>query len=112
MMISIKILKNEELQEKQLHLKVGRQVSYAFQSHAWGRRSEFCIIELQKVRRQENNDGLVELLNSMREAQMEDFAYNHSTMLSALRAPLPLTDDGIVPTKLHSANKVVDKKRD
>lgn len=102
------LLENEELWESEYNLKIGRQGSYAFESHAW-QRSELHPVELCVVHRQAENDGLFELLNAMREGE-PGFAYKHQAALSALRAPLPQRDDNIVPTELHSKNKVVDER--
>jgi hypothetical protein len=82
---------------------------YAFQNRTW-RQSKFQIIELQKVWRQAKDEGLVQLLTAVREGQIRNFQSKHGAALSALQAPLPLTDDGIVLSKLHSKNLVVDNK--
>ncbi len=67
------------------------------------------MIELTEVHRQAENDGLIELLNAMREGE-GDLALKHEAALSALRSPLPKRNDSIVPTALHSKNRVVDEK--
>ena len=103
------IEENDELCEEESDLLIGRQGSYAFQSHSW-QKSEMHTIELETVHRQTNrNDGLFELLNDMREGKTSDLrSPRHSAALSALRNPLPLRSDGIVPTRLHARNRDVD----
>eukprot|EP00957_Ditylum_brightwellii_P149076 11351442-Ditylum_brightwellii.AAC.1 len=98
-------MENEELMETEYNLKVGRQGCYAFQSHAWTR-SKLHTIVLTEVHRQASDDGLLDLLNSMREGHSLS---GHSKALSAIRAPLPRRDDGIMPTKLCPKNKEVDE---
>lgn len=102
------LLENDELWETEYNLKIGRQGSYAFESHAW-HRSNLHPVELEEVHRQAENDGLFELLNAMREGGA-DLAYKHQAALSALRAPLPKRKDGIIPTELHSKNRVVNER--
>ena len=101
------LLENDELSETENNLKIGRQGCYAFESHTW-HRSDLQIVELQKVHRQAENDGLFELLNAMRAGEA-NLTYNHQAALSALRAPIQERNDGIVPTELHSMNRNVDK---
>jgi len=86
--------------------KIGRQGTYAFQSHAW-EKSDLHVIELKNVRRQNGNDGLFELLNAMREGE-KDLENTHQKVLNSLMKPLPSRDDGIVPTRLYTSNTKVN----
>ena len=99
---------DEVLVDDEVFAKVGRQGTYAFQSRAWTR-SNLSVIELVKVHRQVQDDGLLEFLNNMREGK-RDLAATHGSVISALCAPLPRRDDGIIPTELHSRNADVDEK--
>jgi hypothetical protein len=91
-------------------LKVGVQGTYAFQSRSWPN-CNFCVVELTKVHRQAADDGLLDLLNDVREGK-EDLYTLHGRVISAIRAPLPDRDDGIVPTELYSTiRQVVDKNQ-
>jgi len=45
------LMENENLKEADYHLKIGRQGSYAFESHAW-HHSSFQTVELTEVHRQ------------------------------------------------------------
>ena len=101
------LIASNELMETDSHLKIGRQGSYAFESHAW-HHSNFVTVELVQVHRQASSDvGLFEFLNAMREGE-PDLASKHTATISALKAPLVERDDGIVPTELHSKNANVD----
>lgn len=101
---------SNEMQEQELHpdLLVGRGSFYAFQGYAWDK-TNFRIVELTNVRRQSQSDGLFNLLNDMREGA-PNLEQNHRETIRALRNPLPLRDDGIVPTELHSRNVSVDRR--
>mmetsp|Transcript_1256 Transcript_1256/g.3585 ORF Transcript_1256/g.3585 Transcript_1256/m.3585 type:complete len:760 (+) Transcript_1256:3-2282(+) len=99
---------DDDLVDDEAHAKVGRQGTYAFQSRAWSR-SHLNVVELVKVHRQVQDDGLLEFLNDMREGK-RDLAATHGSAISSIRAPLPDRDDGIVPTELHSINKLVDER--
>ena len=99
---------DEVLVDDEVFAKVGRQGTYAFQSRAWTR-SNLSVIELVTVHRQVQDDGLLEFLNNMREGK-RDLAATHGSVISALCAPLPRRDDGIIPTELHSRNADVDEK--
>ena len=99
------LLKNEELYETG-HCKVGSGGFFAFQSHSWSK-SNLHIVELVKIHRQACNDGLLEFLNDMRIGDMHNLEYKHEATISALLAPLPPRDDGIIPTELHSRNDIV-----
>ena len=89
-------------------LEIGRQGSYAFESHAW-QRSNLNTIELQQVHRQQSTekDGLIELLNAMREGNMDPI--QHRDAIVALQQPLPPSKHGIVPTELHPLNRDVER---
>ena len=87
--------------------QIGLQGCYAFESRAWPR-SEFVPIELEKVYRQADNDGLFQLLNSIRVGDL-DLESKHSVALRDLQIPLAPRSDGIIPTYLYSKNKNVDK---
>ena len=88
--------------------KVGRQGCFAFESHAW-KKSQLQVVELMQVHRQAPNDGLFELLNDIREGKTDTLYEKHGAALSSLCNPLPFRYDGILPTKLHSKNALVDK---
>ena len=102
------LMENEHLKEfRHDHLKIGRQGSYAFESHAW-HHSDFKTVELTQVHRQEEKDGLFEFLNAMREGETCMEA-NHGKVLKDLQTPLPERTDGIIPTELHSKNYLVER---
>jgi DNA replication protein DnaC len=88
--------------------KVGRQGSYAFESRVW-QNSNFHVIELEKVHRQSDNDGLFELLNAMREGK-PNLSSRFSSQLSSLVSPLRQRSDDIKPTELHSKNFTVKSR--
>ena len=100
------------------HRKIGRQGSYAFESRVW-QKSGLHTVELEEVHRQaDNDDGLLELLNDMREGKIDDKLllkqhqqqqHRVASAIDALRTPLPPRDDGIVPTELHARNRDVDR---
>lgn len=106
---------DEELGRNIYDLEIGRQGSYAFESLAW-QKSQLHTIELEKVHRQQspeknnnkgtNTNGLIELLNAMREGAVDPI--QHQEALEALQTPLPSTDNGIVPTELHARNRTVE----
>ncbi len=102
------LLSNEELFETEYNMKVGRQGCYAFESRTW-QQSQLHIVELEQVHRQADNDGLIELLNAMREGKT-DLLSTFGHTLRQLEAPLRERDDGIIPTELHSKNRVVDER--
>ena len=102
------LTENGKLSQSAYQFKVGRQGSYAFQSHAW-RHSIFRMVELHEVHRQEEKGGLFECLNDMREGE-SDLVEKHQDVLEALRTPLPKRKDGIIPTELHSKNYVVTRR--
>ncbi|KAL7551568.1 hypothetical protein ACHAWF_018419 [Thalassiosira exigua] len=102
------LMENEYLKEVGYDEKIGRQGSYAFQSHAWTR-ANLQTVELTKVHRQAENDGLLEFLNELREGK-PDLVAEHKETLKALQSPLPRRKDGIIPTELHSKNHVVDRR--
>ena len=81
------LMENENLQEVGYDLKIGRQGSYAFESHAW-HQSSFHILELIEVHRQVENNNLSELLNSIREGE-PDLVTKHQKTLNALQSPFP-----------------------
>lgn len=61
------LLENDELYEIEYNNQVGTLGVYAFQSRSWSR-SNFRTIELTKIHRQsDSDDGLLKLLNAMRE---------------------------------------------
>lgn len=99
---------DDDLVDDEAYAKVGQQGTYAFQSRAWSR-SNLNVVELAKVHRQVQDDGLLEFLNDMREGK-RDLAATHGSVISSIRASLPDRDDGIVPTELHSFNKSVDDR--
>mmetsp|Transcript_31659 Transcript_31659/g.68357 ORF Transcript_31659/g.68357 Transcript_31659/m.68357 type:complete len:152 (+) Transcript_31659:157-612(+) len=98
------LMENKNLIETGYDLKIERQGSYAFESHAW-RRSSFRTVELSEVHRQAENDGLFEFLNAMREGE-PGLVDKHEKTLNALQSSLPQRNDGIIPTELHSKNYV------
>ncbi|KAL7524282.1 hypothetical protein ACHAXR_000507 [Thalassiosira sp. AJA248-18] len=102
------LMENENFAKIGYVPKIGRQGSYAFESHAW-HHGYFHTVELREVHRQAKNDGLFEFLNDMREGE-PDLVVKHKNTLAALQYPLPLRSDGIVPTELHSKNYVVDRR--
>lgn len=62
------------------------------------------MIELTEIHRQsDNDDGLMPLLNAMREGE-KPLAPMHSSAIDAIKAPIRANSDGIVPTQLHSKN--------
>ena len=99
---------DDDLVDDEAHARIGTRGTYAFQSRAWSR-SNLKVVELVKVHRQVQDDGLLEFLNDVREGK-RDLAATHFSVISSLRAPLPDRDDGIIPTELHSTNKFVDSK--
>ena len=99
---------DDDLVDDEAHARVATLGTYAFQSRAWSR-SKLKVVELVKVHRQVQDDGLLEFLNDVREGK-RDLAATHGRVMSSLRAPLPDRDDGIIPTELHSTNKFVDSK--
>ena len=99
------LMKNENLREGDYESKIGRQGSYAFESHAWNH-SCFRTVELTEVHRHAENDGLFEFLNAMREGK-SGLAIKYEQILNALQSPLPRRNDGIIPTELHALNRVV-----
>eukprot|EP00550_Attheya_septentrionalis_P011846 CAMPEP_0198305704 /NCGR_PEP_ID=MMETSP1449-20131203/58040_1 /TAXON_ID=420275 /ORGANISM="Attheya septentrionalis, Strain CCMP2084" /LENGTH=711 /DNA_ID=CAMNT_0044008241 /DNA_START=1 /DNA_END=2138 /DNA_ORIENTATION=- len=101
------LLENEELFETEYNLGVGKQGVYAFQSRSWNK-TQFGAIELTEVHRQANDEGLLNLLNAIREGQLP-LAAEHRGVLSSIRAPLHARTDGILPTELHTKNRVVDE---
>ena len=100
------LMENEYLTESGVHLKIGRQGSYAFESRCW-QLSNLNTIELTQVHRQAGNDGLFQCLNAMREGQ--DLT-PHSSVLTALQQPLDSREDGLLPTELYSKNYIVDRR--
>jgi len=102
------LMKNENMREGEYESKIGRQGSYAFESHAWNH-GHFRTVELTEVHRHAEDDGLFEFLNAMREGR-PDLAIEYERVLDALRAPLPRRRDGIIPTELHALNRNVDDR--
>jgi len=102
------LMTNKNLSEGDYDLKIGRQGAYAFESHAW-RRIGFHPIELKKVHRQVENDGLLGFLSAIREGET-DLVSKHQQTLQRLETPIIDYGDGIVPTELHSKNYVVEKR--
>ena len=88
--------------------KIGQQGTYAFQSHAWAR-SNLQIIDLKKVHRQADDDGLLDLLNDMR-VGVQNVSGKHGATISSISAPLPPREDGIKPTDLYTTNSMVGAK--
>ena len=93
----------------EIDLKIGRQGSYAFESYAW-MNSTFKTVELTEVHRQDEDDGLYDFLNDLREGHTNDLASKHGPVLKSIQCPLPPRKDGIIPTELHSKNIVVDSR--
>ena len=93
----------------EVDLKIGRQGSYAFESHTWIH-SNFRTVELTEVHRQDEDDGLYDFLNDMREGHIQDLSSRHGSVLKSIQCPLPPRKDGIIPTELHSKNVVVDMR--
>jgi len=61
------------------------------------------------VHRQVDDDGLLDLLNAMREGRpMSD----HGAAINSIRAPLPPREDGIVPTALYAKNIDAQRKNE
>ncbi|KAL7542647.1 hypothetical protein ACHAXR_011953 [Thalassiosira sp. AJA248-18] len=102
------LMENDNLKEAGYDLKIGRQGSYAFESHAW-QHSSFHTVVLTEAHRQAEQDGLFQFLNDMRKGE-SDLVTKHEKTLHSLQSPLPKRDDGIIPTELHSKNYVVDRK--
>lgn len=102
-----KLHENEELTEEEHHLKIGRKASYAFESRIW-QNMELEQVELEEMHRQKEDDGLFAFLNALREGDSNITA--HEDVLRALRQPLPKRTDGIIPTELHSKNKIVEER--
>mmetsp|Transcript_21600 Transcript_21600/g.39056 ORF Transcript_21600/g.39056 Transcript_21600/m.39056 type:complete len:789 (+) Transcript_21600:55-2421(+) len=98
------LLENDELYETEFNNIVGITGTYAFQSRSWGR-SDFRTIELTEIHRQSDGDeGLLKLLNAMREGE-KPLSEVHSSAIEAIKAPIRATCCcGIVPTQLHSKN--------
>ena len=102
------LLHSDELSEIEYNLKVGKQGTYAFQGRSWSR-SNLTNVELTTVHRQVQDDGLINLLNAMREGR-PNLCASFGPAISLVRTPLPPREDGIVPTELHSKNRNVDNK--
>eukprot|EP00571_Detonula_confervacea_P016008 CAMPEP_0172307818 /NCGR_PEP_ID=MMETSP1058-20130122/8592_1 /TAXON_ID=83371 /ORGANISM="Detonula confervacea, Strain CCMP 353" /LENGTH=915 /DNA_ID=CAMNT_0013020093 /DNA_START=200 /DNA_END=2948 /DNA_ORIENTATION=+ len=97
------LLENNELHETEYNNIVGSMGTYAFQSRSWSK-SNFCTIELTKIHRQnDSDDGLMQLLNAMREGEKR-LTTVHSSAIKAITAPIRANSEGIVPTQLHSKN--------
>jgi hypothetical protein len=97
------LLENDELYEIEYNEQVGTMGTYAFQSRSWSR-SNFRTIELTKIHRQsDSDDGLLKLLNAMREGA-KPLTPIHSSAIDAIKAPIRANPEGIVPTQLHSKN--------
>lgn len=106
------LYRNDELREEDSEDVVGAHGAYAFQSRSWNR-TGFRTVELRTVRRQDRDDGLFGLLNAMREGRTDDLEVGvHRAVLSGLRSPLPVREDGLKPTELHATNEVVDEIND
>ena len=88
--------------------KVGRHGLYAFQSLAWAK-SNLHSVELTTVHRQAGDNGLLDLLNDIR-IGAPNLTSRHRMVISSISAPLPDREDGIIPTELYNANKMVDEK--
>ena len=100
-----KIAENEELRELDYNSIVGLMGTYAFQSEAWWR-TNFVTIELTEIHRQKDID-LLNLLNDLREGKKP--LSKHGATIQALKAPLKLNQEGIIPTELHPKNAEVDR---
>ena len=97
------MLVNDELYETEYNNAVGSLGVYAFQSLSW-QRSNFHTIELTEIHRQrDNDDGLLKLLNAMREGQ-KPLEPLHSSAIKAIKTPIKENPDGIKATQLHSKN--------
>ena len=97
------LLENDELYEIEYNNQVGTLGVYTFQSRSWSR-SNFRTIELTKIHRQsDSDDGLLKLLNAMREGE-KPLTLLHSAAIDAIKAPIRAIPDGIVPTQLRSNN--------
>jgi len=97
------LLVNDELSEIEYNNIVGSMGSYSFQSSSWSK-TNFCTIELVEIHRQsDNDDGLLKLLNAMREGQLP-LEQAHAKAIQSIKSPLRKNTDGIVPTQLHSKN--------
>jgi len=97
------LLVNDELSEIDYNNIVGSMGSYSFQSSSWSK-TNFCTIELVEIHRQsDNDDGLLKLLNAMREGQLP-LEQAHAKAIQSIKSPLRKNTDGIVPTQLHSKN--------
>lgn len=102
------LLENDELYELEYNNVVGSMGTYCFQSLSWSR-SNLRMIELTKIHRQsDSDDGLLELLNAMREGD-KPLEPKHSAAVNAIKAPLRSNAEGIEPTQLHSKNNDVSE---
>ena len=89
--------------ETEYNNAVGSLGVYAFQSLSW-QRSNFHTIELTEIHRQsDNDDGLLKLLNAMREGQ-KPLEPLDSSAIKAIKTPIKENPDGIKATQLHSKN--------
>ncbi|KAL7536858.1 hypothetical protein ACHAXR_009728 [Thalassiosira sp. AJA248-18] len=97
------LLENDELYEIDYNNMVGTMGVYAFQSRSWPR-SNLRTIELTKIHRQsDNDDGLLELLNAMREGE-KPLSRLHASAINAIKSPIRPNSDGIIPTELRPKN--------
>jgi len=102
------LLENDELYEIEYNNQVGVLGTYAFQSRSWSQ-SNFRTIELTNIHRQkDNDDGLLKLLNAMREGE-KPLSALHSAAIDAIKAPIRILPAGMIPTQLHSKNVDVDE---
>ena len=102
------LLENDELYEIEYNNQVGVLGTYAFQSRSWSQ-SNFRTIELTNIHRQkDNDDGLLKLLNAMREGE-KPLSALHSAAIDAIKAPIRMLPAGMIPTQLHSKNVDVDE---
>lgn len=100
------IAENDELLELDYNNIVGLMGTYAFQSEAWWR-TNFVTIELQQIHRQKNDMDLLNLLNDLREGNKP--LSKHDSTIQALKTPVKLNQEGIIPTELHPRNVEVDR---
>ena len=99
------IAENDELLELDYNNIVGLKGTYAFQSEAWWR-TNFATIELTEIHRQKNDMELLNFLNDLREGKKP---FNkHDSTIQALKTPVKVNEEGIIPTELHSRNAEVD----
>ena len=97
------LLENDELYELEYNNIVGAIGTYAFQSRSWAK-SNFRKVELIEIHRQsDNNDGLLELLNAMREGE-KPLVRNHASAIERIKTNINPNADGIFPTELHARN--------